>query len=94
MIIDSAIYSDFYYPWVSQKLSVEGKLRLVRRYSRLPFRDLYFFLATPIQMATERIYKRISNDHPEISYGRDYWLHLHGHEESPQSLDRKFRGAL
>ena len=94
MIIDSAIYSDFYYPWVSQKLSVEGKLRLVRRYSRLPFRDLYFFLATPIQMAMERIYKRISNDHPEISYGRDYWLHLHEHEESLKTLDRKFREAL
>jgi thymidylate kinase len=56
MIIDSGIYSDFYYPWISRKLSVDGKLRLVRLYSRLPFRDLYFFLLTPIQMAMERIY--------------------------------------
>jgi hypothetical protein len=45
-------------------------------------------------MAMERIYKRISNDHPEISYGRDYWLHLHEHEESLKTLDRKFREAL
>ncbi len=94
MIIDSAIYSDFYYPWISRKLSVEGKLRLVRQYSRLPFRDLYFFLATPIQMAMERIYRRISQDHPEITYGRDYWLHLHEHEESLKTLDRRFKEAL
>lgn len=94
MIIDSAIYGDFYYPWTSRKLSVEGKLRLVRQYSRLPFRDLYFFLVTPIQMAMERIYRRILEDHPEITYGRDYWLHLHEHEESLQTLDRKLREAL
>ncbi len=94
MIIDSAIYSDFYYPWISRKMSVDGKLRLVRQCSRLPFRDLYFFLATPIQMAMERIYRRISQDHPEIAYGRDYWLHLHEHEASLQTLDRKFREAL
>jgi hypothetical protein len=94
MVIDSPIYSDFYYPWISRKLSVEGKLRPVRHYTPLPFRDLYFFLVTPIQMAMERIYKRISNDHPEISYGRDYWLHLHEHEESLQRLDRKFKEAL
>jgi len=94
MIIDSAIYSDFYYPWISRKLSVEGKLRLIRQYSRLPFRDLYFFLVTPIEVALERIYRRISDDHPEISYGRDYWLHLHEHEESLQTLDRKFRETL
>jgi thymidylate kinase len=94
MIIDSAIYSDFYYPWISQKVSVAGKLTLVPQYSRLPFRDLYFFLITPIQMAMERIYRRISDDHPEISYGRDYWLHLHEHKESLQTLDRKFRETL
>ncbi len=94
MIIDSAIYGDFYYPRISRKISVEGKLRLVRRYCRLPFRDLYFFLDTPVQTAMERIYKRISNDHPEVSYGRDYWLHLHEHEESLQTLDRKFKEAL
>ncbi len=94
MVIDSAIYSDFYYPWVSRKISVEGKLKLVRQYSRLPFRDLYFFLDTPIKTAMERIYKRISDDHPEISYGRDYWLHLHEHEASLQLLGGKFRNAL
>jgi len=94
MIIDSAIYSDSYYPWISRKMSVEGKLRLVRQYSRPPFRDLYFFLVTPIQMAMERIYRRTLDDHPEISYGRDYWLHLHEHEESFQTLDRKFRETL
>jgi hypothetical protein len=45
-------------------------------------------------MAMERIYRRISDDHPEISYGRDYWLHLHEHKESLQTLDRKFRETL
>ena len=94
MIVDSALYSDFYYPWISQKMSVERKLRLVRQYSRLPLRDLYFFLVTPIEVAMERIYRRISDDHPEISYGRDYWLHLHEHKESLQTLDRKFRETL
>lgn len=94
MIIDSAIYSDFYYPLISQKMTIEGKLRLTQKYSRLPFRDLYFFLDTPIQMAMERIYKRISNDHPDITYGRDYWLHLHEHEESLRLLDQKFRETL
>jgi hypothetical protein len=82
MVIDSAVYSDFYYPFISQKMSIERKLRLIQQYSRLPFRDLYFFLDTPIRTAMERIYKRISDDHPEISYGRVYWLHLHEHEES------------
>jgi len=63
MIIDSAIYSDFYYPVISQKLTIESKLKLTQKYSRLPFRDLYFMLNTPIQMAMERIYKRLSGDY-------------------------------
>ena len=94
MIIDSAVYSDFYYPSISQKMGIAGKLKRTQQYSRLPFRNLYFFLHTPIQTAMERIHKRISDDHPEISYGRDYWLHLHEHEESLQSLDQKFRETL
>jgi thymidylate kinase len=69
-------------------------LRFVQLYSRLAFRDLYFFLDTPIETALERIYKRISDDHPEITYGRDYWLHLHEHEESLRFLDQKFRETL
>lgn len=48
MVIDSAIYSEFYYPFISQRMTIEGKLKLTRKYSRLPFRDLYFFLAKPI----------------------------------------------
>jgi thymidylate kinase len=94
MIIDSAIYGDFYYPWISQRMAIESKLRFAKQYSRLPFRDLYFFLDTPIETAMERIYKRISDDHPEITYGRGYWLHLHEHEESLRELDRKFRKTL
>jgi hypothetical protein len=42
----------------------------------------------------ERIYRRISDDHPEITYGRDYWLHLHEHEESLRFLGQKFRETL
>ncbi len=94
MVIDSAIYSDFYYPSLSRKMTIEGKLKLARNVSRLPFRDLYFLLDTPIQTALTRIYKRISDDHPEISYGREYWLHLHENETSLQLLDQKFREAL
>ena len=94
MVIDSAVYSDFYYQWISQKMTIEGKLRIAQKYSRLPFRDLYFFLNTPIQAAMERIYRRISDDHPEIAYGRNYWLHLHEHEESLQLLDQTFRETL
>jgi hypothetical protein len=51
-------------------------------------------LDTPIETATERIYKRVSDDHPEITYGRDYWLPLHEHEESLRALDQKFRRTL
>jgi thymidylate kinase len=94
MIIDSAVYSDFYYPSISHKMGIADKLKRTQQYSRLPFRDLYFFLHTPIQTAMERIHKRISDDHPEISYGRDYWLHLHEHEESLRLLDQKFRETL
>ena len=94
MIIDSAVYIDFYYPWISQRIAIESKLRLAQQYSQLPFRDLYFFLDTPIEIAMERIYRRISDDHPEITYGRDYWLHLHEHEESLQELDWKFRETI
>jgi thymidylate kinase len=94
MIIDSAIYSDFYYPWISQRMAIENKLRFAQLYSRLPFRNLYFFLDTPIEAAMERIYRRISDDHPEITYGRNYWLHLHEHEESLRFLDQKFRETL
>jgi thymidylate kinase len=53
MIIDSAIYSDFYYPWISPRMTIESKLRFVQLYSRLAFRDLYFFLDTPIETAME-----------------------------------------
>jgi len=42
----------------------------------------------------ERIYKRISDGHAEITYGRDYWLHLHEHEEGLRSLEQKLRGTL
>jgi thymidylate kinase len=94
MIIDSAIYSDFYYPGISRRMAIESKLRFAQLYSQLPFRNLYFFLDTPIEAAMERIYRRISDDHPEITYGRDYWLHLHEHEESLRFLDQKFREAL
>lgn len=94
MVIDSAVYSDFYYPFISEKMTIEAKLKFSQQYSRLPFRDLYFFLDTPIQTAMARIYKRISEDHPEVSYGRDYWLHLHEHEGSLQLLDQKFRDTL
>ena len=94
MIVDSAVYSDFYYPSISQKMGIADKLKRTRQYSRLPFRNLYFFLHTPVQTAMERIHKRISDDHPEISYGRDYWLHLHEHEGSLQLLDQKFRETL
>ena len=94
MIIDSAVYSDFYYPSISRKMGIADKLKHTQQYSRLPFRNLYFFLHTPIQAAMERIHKRISDDHPEISYGRDYWLHLHEHEESLQLLDQRFRETL
>ncbi len=94
MVIDSAVYSDFYYPWVSRRMTTESKVKYARLCSRLPFRDLYFFLDTPVEAAMERIYRRISDDHPEIAYGRDYWLHLHEHEETLRFLDQKFREAL
>jgi thymidylate kinase len=94
MIIDSAIYSDFYYPVVSRRMTTQSKLKVAQRCSRLPFRDLYFLLDTPIQMAMERIYKRISQDHPERTFGRDYWLHLHEHEDTLRLLDQKFRKTL
>lgn len=94
MVIDSAVYSDFYYPLISQKMTIEGKLKLAQQYTRLPFRDLYFFLNTPIQTAKERIYKRISDEHPEVSYGRDYWLHLHENEETLRLLGKKFRETI
>jgi thymidylate kinase len=94
MVIDSAVYSDFYYPFLSQKLTIPGKLKLVQQTSRLSFRDLYFYLDTPIETAMARIHKRISDDHPEITYGRDYWLHLHEHEDSLKLLDLEFREIL
>ena len=94
MVIDSAVYCDFYYPFLSKKLTIPGKLKLAQQYSRLPLRDLYFYLDTPIETAMARIHKRISDDHPEIKYGRDYWLHLHEHEDSLKLLDLKFRETL
>jgi hypothetical protein len=94
MVIDSAVYCDFYYPFLSQKLTIPGKLKLAQQTSRLSFRDLYFYLNTPIETAMVRIHKRISDDHPEITYGRDYWLHLHEHEDSLKLLDLKFRETL
>ena len=94
MVIDSAVYCDFYYPFLSQKVTIPGKLKLAQQYSRLPFRDLYFYLDTPIETAMARIHKRISDDHPEITYGRDYWLHLHEHKDSLKLLDLKFRETL
>jgi len=94
MIIDSSIYSDFYYPKISPKMEIEKKLRFIQRFIRLPLRDLYFFLDTPVPKAIERIYKRISNEHPDLTYGRDYWLHLHEHEEILKALDHTFKITL
>jgi len=94
MIIDPAIYSGLYYPWIGSRLSLEQKLRLARLFSRLSFRDLYIFLDTPASVAMERIYKRIARAPGYESQPREYWLHLHEKEAILIHLGEKFRETL
>jgi thymidylate kinase len=94
MIIDPAIYSHLYYPWLGNRLSLKQKLQVARFLSRLPFRDLYIFLNTPAQIAMERIYKRIAKEPGYESQSREYWLHLHEQEVILNQLGERFRETL
>jgi thymidylate kinase len=93
MVLDPAVYSQFYFPSLAHKLSISSALKLSQLYCRLPFRHLYFYLNTPVSIAMERIYKRISKEHPDVK-NREYWLHLHEHEEALNRLNMRFRKTL
>jgi thymidylate kinase len=94
MIIDPAIYSHLYYPWLANRLSLKQRLQIARSLSRLPFRDLYIFLNTPARIAMERIYKRIAREPGYESQSREYWLHLHEQETILNHLSERFRETL
>jgi len=96
MIIDSAIYAGFYYLTV-QRVSLDRRLKLISRWIKLPFRDLYFLLQTPINEAIERIHRRIAQEHGEHGdylLNREYWLHIHENEPILNVLAQNFRQGL
>ncbi|NIO21098.1 MAG: hypothetical protein GTN76_10250 [Candidatus Aenigmarchaeota archaeon] len=93
MIIDSAIYTGFYYPSL-ERVPLDRRLKLIAKWTRLPFRHLYFFLETPIGEAVRRIHSRISQDHGDTSLNRDYWLHVHEYEPVLNKLAQGFRQGL
>ncbi len=94
MILDPAIYTSFYYPWIEGRMSLLQKLRAARWLSRLPFRDLYIFLRTPATMAMERIRRRIGREPGFEDSSREHWLHLHEEEAILEDLARRFDRAL
>jgi thymidylate kinase len=93
MIIDSAIYAGFYYLTV-QRVPLDRRLKLISRWIKLPFRDLYFLLQTPINEAIERIHRRISQEHGSCLVNREYWLHIHEYEPILNKFAQNFRQGL
>jgi len=93
MIIDLAIYAGFYYPTL-QRAPLDRRLKFISRWIKLPFRDLYFFLETPINEAIERIHRRISQVHGDYLLNREYWLHIHENQPILNVLAQGFRQGL
>jgi len=93
MIIDSAIYSGFYYPAL-QRIPIDRRFKFISRCTKLPFRDLYFFLETPINEAIERIHRRIAQEQGDYLLNREYWLHLHENQQTLTVLAQNFRQGL
>jgi len=93
MIIDPAIYSEIYAPSLA-RLSLERRLRLFRRYSGLPFRDLYVVLRTPADVAMARIQARLAKLPAATPPAREHWLHLHEQEPILRELASRFDDAL
>jgi thymidylate kinase len=93
LIIDPAIYGDFYWPRL-RRVPLERKMRAFGRFSGLPFRDLYFFLRTPADVAIARIHRRIANTPGLECQPREYWLHLHESEAILGRLGDRFAEAL
>jgi len=93
MIIDSAIYGGFYYP-AFQRIPLDRRFKFISWCTKLPFRDLYFFLETPINKAIERIHRRIAQEHGDYLLTREYWLHIHENQQILTVLAQDFRQAL
>lgn len=93
MIIDPAIYGDIYSTALT-RFSLERKMLALRRFSGLPFRDLYLFLETPARVALDRIHCRIANTPGFEHQPREYWLHLHESEPVLRRLGDRFAEAL
>lgn len=93
MIIDPAIYSEVYAPLLA-RLSLERRLRFFRRYSGLPFRDLYVVLRTPADVAMARIRTRVAKLSDAATTEREHWLHLHEQEPILRELAGRFDEAL
>ncbi len=94
MVLDPAIYSGVYFPWLDGRLSLTRRLRAVRLVCRLPLPDVYILLRTPPSEAMERIHRRIARDHGEEPLPREHWLHLHEEESTLGRLGRRFDEAL
>jgi len=69
-------------------------LQFISRWIRLPFRDLYFFLETPINEAIERIHRRIAQEHGDYLLNREYWLHIHENQQILGVFAQNFRQGL
>lgn len=93
MIIDPAIYSDIYSAAL-RRFSLERKMVALRRFSGLPFRDVYVLLETPAQVALDRIHCRIAKTPGFERQPREYWLHLHESEPVLRRLGERFAEAL
>jgi thymidylate kinase len=91
-IIDPAVYAAFYLPRAARALSLERRLTLAELTARVPPRDLYFLLDTPVDVAMERIHRRVAAAEGEA--GREHWLHLHERPEVLRELAGGLRRAL
>jgi thymidylate kinase len=94
--VDPAVYAEFYLPRLARALSLPTRLRLAAWLARVPPRQLYFLLDTPVPVAMERIRRRLEelNAVAGAGDGREHWLHLHERPEVLERLAGTMRRAL
>jgi hypothetical protein len=93
-VVDPAVYAEFYLPRLARALPLAARLRLSGWLSRVPPRDLYFLLDTPVAVAMERIQRRLKLLSAAADGGREHWLHMHERPDVLEGLARGIRAAL
>ncbi len=92
--VDPAVYARFYLPRLCRAVGLERRLGLAAWLARVPPRQLYLHLDTPVEVAMARIQARLESLNAGAESGREHWLHMHEQTEVLKDLSRGMTRAL